>query len=43
MRYLGVGAMLTGGIVTLWRLRTRIVNALVEGIRVVRGRSRGCD
>ena len=40
VRYLGVGAMLTGGIVTLWRLRTRIVNALVEGIRVVRaGRS----
>ena len=40
VRYLGVGAMLTGGIVTLWRLRTRIINALVEGIRVVRaGRS----
>jgi putative OPT family oligopeptide transporter len=36
VRYLGVGAMLTGGIVTLWRLRTRIMNALVEGIRVVR-------
>ncbi len=36
VRYLGVGAMLTGGIVTLWRLRSRIVNALVEGIRVVR-------
>lgn len=36
VRYLGVGAMLTGGIVTLWRLRTRIKNALVESIRVVR-------
>jgi putative OPT family oligopeptide transporter len=36
VRYLGVGAMLTGGIATLWRLRTRIQNALVEGIRVVR-------
>ncbi len=36
MRYLGVGAMLTGGIVTLWRLRSRIVNALAEGIRAVR-------
>jgi putative OPT family oligopeptide transporter len=39
VRYLGVGAMLTGGIVTLWRLRTRIGNALVEGIRVVRAGS----
>ena len=36
VRYLGVGAMLTGGIVTLWRLRSRIGNALIEGIRVVR-------
>ncbi len=39
VRYLGVGAMLTGGIVTLWRLRNRIGNALVEGIRVVRAGS----
>ena len=36
VRYLGVGAMLTGGVVTLWRLRGRIGSALVEGIRVVR-------
>ena len=36
VRYLGVGAMLTGGIVTLWRLRGRIGNALVEGVRIVR-------
>jgi putative OPT family oligopeptide transporter len=36
VRYLGVGAMLTGGIVTLWRLRTRIGNALSESIRIVR-------
>jgi putative OPT family oligopeptide transporter len=39
VRYLGVGAMLTGGIVTLWRLRTRIKNALLEGVRVVRAGS----
>ena len=44
VRYLGVGAMLTGGIVTLWRLRSRIGNALAEAIRVVRaGKFRGCD
>ena len=39
VRYLGVGAMLTGGVVTLWRLRSRIANALSEGIRVVRAGS----
>src|SRR5271166_1070818 len=39
VRYLGVGAMLTGGIVTLWRLRSRIGNALAESIRVVRAGS----
>jgi len=36
VRYLGVGAMLTGGIVTLWRVRSRIGNALIEGIRIMR-------
>jgi putative OPT family oligopeptide transporter len=36
VRYLGVGAMLTGGIVTLWRLRARISAALADSIRVVR-------
>ncbi len=36
MRYLGVGAMLTGGIVTLWKLRTRIASAIADSIRVVR-------
>ncbi len=36
VRYLGVGAMLTGGIVTLGRLRGRIRNALTESIRAVR-------
>ncbi len=37
VRYLGVGAMLTGGIVTLWRLRTRILAALRDSIRVILG------
>jgi len=36
VRYLGVGAMLTGGVVTLWRLRTRIASAIADSIRVVR-------
>ena len=36
VRYLGVGAMLTGGVVTLWRLRTRIASAISDGIRIVR-------
>ncbi len=36
VRYLGVGAMLTGGVATLWRLRTRIGAALSESIRAVR-------
>ena len=39
VRYLGVGAMLTGGIVTLWRLRKRIGSALVDAVRVVRAGS----
>ncbi len=36
VRYLGVGAMLTGGVVTLWRLRIRIGAAIADSIRVVR-------
>jgi len=36
VRYLGVGAMLTGGVVTLWRLRVRITAAINDSIRVVR-------
>jgi putative OPT family oligopeptide transporter len=36
VRYLGVGAMLTGGAVTLWKLRTRIASAIGDSIRVVR-------
>jgi putative OPT family oligopeptide transporter len=35
VRYLGVGAMLTGGVVTLWRLRTRISAAIADSIRIV--------
>ncbi|MFZ0659952.1 MAG: oligopeptide transporter, OPT family, partial [Candidatus Binataceae bacterium] len=38
VRYLGVGAMLTGGVVTLWRLRTRIGAALADSIKVLRSR-----
>jgi len=38
VRYLGVGAMLTGGVVTLWRLRTRIGAALGDSVRVLRSR-----
>lgn len=36
VRYLGVGAMLMGGVVTLWKLRTRIASAIADSIRVVR-------
>jgi putative OPT family oligopeptide transporter len=36
VRYLGVGAMLTGGVVTLWKLRTRISSAIADSVRVVR-------
>ena len=36
VRYLGVGAMLTGGVVTLWRLRSRIASAIADSIRIVR-------
>ena len=38
VRYLGVGAMLTGGVVTLWRLRSRIGAALADSIKVLRSR-----
>ncbi|HYL59274.1 MAG TPA: oligopeptide transporter, OPT family [Candidatus Acidoferrales bacterium] len=38
VRYLGVGAMLTGGVVTLWRLRTRIGAAISDSIRIVSSR-----
>ena len=38
VRYLGVGAMLTGGVVTLWRLRTRISAAIADSIRIVSSR-----
>ncbi len=38
VRYLGVGAMLTGGILTLWRLRSRIAAALRDSIAAIRGR-----
>jgi len=37
VRYLGVGAMLTGGIVTLWRLRKRIFSALRDSVAIVGG------
>ncbi|MDO8432281.1 MAG: oligopeptide transporter, OPT family [Candidatus Binatus sp.] len=36
VRYLGVGAMLTGGVVTLWRLRARISAAIADSIRAMR-------
>jgi putative OPT family oligopeptide transporter len=36
VRYIGVGAMLTGGLVTLWRLRARIFVALRDSIRAIR-------
>jgi putative OPT family oligopeptide transporter len=36
VRYLGVGAMLVGGLATLWRLRTPIGRALRESIRMAR-------
>jgi putative OPT family oligopeptide transporter len=38
VRYLGVGAMLTGGVATLWRLRTRIGAAVRDSIRIIRTR-----
>jgi len=36
VRYLGVGAMLVGGVATLWRLREPIGRALRESIRMAR-------
>jgi putative OPT family oligopeptide transporter len=37
-RYLGVGAMLVGGLATLWRLRGPISRGLKESVRMVRSR-----
>ncbi len=37
-RYLGVGAMLVGGMVTLWRLRGAIAGGLAESTRLMRAR-----
>ncbi len=38
-RYLGVGAMLVGGVVTLWRLRHPIGRGVIESARMLRDRS----
>jgi len=38
-RYLGVGAMLIGGLTTIWRLRWRIGHAVRESARLIRGAS----
>ncbi len=38
-RYLGVGAMLVGGLTTIWRLRTRIGRAVSESVAIIRGAS----
>jgi putative OPT family oligopeptide transporter len=38
VRYLGVGAMLVGGLATLWRLRAPIGQALGESLRTARSR-----
>ncbi len=40
VRYLGVGAMLVGGIATLWRLRAPIERALGESLRMARAAHR---
>ncbi len=40
VRYLGVGAMLVGGLATLWRMRTPIGRALRESLRMARPASR---
>jgi putative OPT family oligopeptide transporter len=39
VRYLGVGAMLVGGLATLWRMRTAVGRALHESIRMARATS----
>jgi putative OPT family oligopeptide transporter len=38
IRYLGVGAMVVGGVATLWRLRAPIGRGLRESVRMVRER-----
>ncbi len=38
VRYLGVGAMLVGGLVTLWRLRVRIGAAIRDSLAAIRER-----
>jgi putative OPT family oligopeptide transporter len=38
-RYLGVGAMLVGGVATLWRLRGAIARGLAESARLMRARA----
>lgn len=38
IRYLGVGAMVVGGVATLWRLRVAIGRGLRESVRMVRAR-----
>jgi putative OPT family oligopeptide transporter len=38
-RYLGVGAMLVGGVVTLWRLRGPIGRGLIESARMLHDRN----
>jgi putative OPT family oligopeptide transporter len=40
-RYLGVGAMLIGGVATLWRLRGAISRGLAESARMMRNRDGG--
>ncbi len=40
IRYLGVGAMLVGGIATLWRLRRPIGRALADSLRAARATAR---
>lgn len=39
VRYLGVGAMLVGGLATLWRMRTPVGRALRDSIRMARATS----
>lgn len=43
VRYLGVGAMLVGGIATLWRLRGPIGRAVRESLRMARESHRGAQ
>jgi putative OPT family oligopeptide transporter len=39
VRYLGVGAMLVGGLATLWRMRTPVGRALRDSVRMARATS----